>query len=65
MLGRAPHDLVGSPPYQTAYSATKAFLVHFGCGLFREATTLPRYKLFAYELCLSLVKLAEGAALSL
>jgi short-subunit dehydrogenase len=23
-------------PYQTAYSATKAFLVHFGCGLFHE-----------------------------
>jgi short-subunit dehydrogenase len=24
-------------PYQTAYSATKAFLVNFGCGLFHEA----------------------------
>jgi short-subunit dehydrogenase len=23
-------------PYQTAYSATKAFLVHFGCGLWHE-----------------------------
>jgi short-subunit dehydrogenase len=23
-------------PYQTVYSATKAFLVHFGCGLFHE-----------------------------
>lgn len=23
-------------PFQTAYSATKAFLVHFGCGLFHE-----------------------------
>lgn len=27
-------------PYQTAYSATKAFLVHFGCGLYHEM--LPR-----------------------
>jgi short-subunit dehydrogenase len=23
-------------PYQTAYSSTKAFLVHFGCGLWHE-----------------------------
>lgn len=27
-------------PYQTAYSATKAFLVHYGCGLYHEM--LPR-----------------------
>jgi len=25
-----------APAYQTAYSATKAFLVHFGCGLSQE-----------------------------
>jgi short-subunit dehydrogenase len=28
-------------PYQTAYSATKAFLVHFGCGLWHELLGRP------------------------
>jgi short-subunit dehydrogenase len=28
-------------PYQTAYSATKAFLVHFGCGLWHELQGRP------------------------